>query len=489
MLFKDSVLASAPLAEELTKEGLSLTVRPNTLLASLVNATYQAKVNTVSPIQPDGDVVAMEIGNMLERLTNGTVDHQTAHDMAMTEVVDLLKQSILRHVSFARNVVIPVVKEYAENLIQHMEAGREETAASQFNIRQLKVPEFIQDLGFLDKVKVYKDAIPVDPDKGILGLKTADEIVKVLMTGDQSLDQDIVAWYSRKGPQFLDSIWQNFFMDGSQVPEGAERVFVDTIQAMNVFDKLDYAIGIYLLGDHLYDRVDENVTGVDLSGYKTIMAHARDFGGAVAVNALSTIDLYRRTRMMVVEINAAKKTVGVFDEIYVNWLKNGGTPDTVLGLLVSDQVYRTEVAINSNKDRLDDAWNSYCLFYNSSAKNREFNYFRDLALTDFNETLKHFSDEENAFIKRNPGYLQKVADLVRDEVAQLTQADMENVHAVAQRIVCRCRFYYTDAEQILEDIVSASSVRKNVDQREAATVATMKLMVRFMVDQMVKTTA
>ena len=93
--------------------------------------------------------------------------------------------------------------------------------------------------------------------------------------------------------------------------------------------------------------------------------------------------------------------------------------------------------------------------------------------------------EEETFAQTTPNYIAAVNANFESELANIRSGDLDNIYMLAMKLVCRSRFYYTDAEIILCDIEEARRVNPNIDVREAALIATANYVFDFIADQMV----
>lgn len=485
MITKESVVTSVGLAEALGERGVVAMPKPNTVLAELVRYTNSAVVDTVC----SGECVAGQnyydpLASTVEDVTSGTMDAPSLHDQCMDSMVPELSKAVIAHLSFARNIVKPLVTEYAEGVTTYLTNFKAPTAADKFCVEICDVPELLEDESFADTLGFYDNKSPIAPDFiPTLGPKTAEEeLLQLLMIGDKDADEAIVAWYSRKGENFFLNIWENFFR-ARQDSNPSQVIMYEDVLASDVFVRADIALALYLFAVKLFDAVDESAKGMNLNAYKNMIAQTRDFAGCILVDVLRRVDAYEKTKILVISTDPDKQAGKVFGKNYRPWLETGGCPETILGLIVSGKRLSTQTLIDDAKEDLHAQWRAYTVFHTAAESNKQFDYFKDALRLKFRALMNDLNQEEKTYIDSTKDYFDKVEARLDAEINQLKVGDMDDIYVTAMKLMCRARFYYTDAEMILSDIIEACKVNPNIDVREAALIATCNYVFDYLADQ------
>ena len=99
--------------------------------------------------------------------------------------------------------------------------------------------------------------------------------------------------------------------------------------------------------------------------------------------------------------------------------------------------------------------------------------------------MTDFSEEEMEYINFDTNFLDKAQTIFNREVDNIRMFDMEDIYGIATKLICKSRFFYTDAESILTDINEAKKINPNIrDVREASLIATIHYVVDYIADQM-----
>ena len=102
------------------------------------------------------------------------------------------------------------------------------------------------------------------------------------------------------------------------------------------------------------------------------------------------------------------------------------------------------IALDLEIDRLARRWSDL-----ETLAVRQFDYFKDALRLKFREIMTSLSKEEQDYAATSKDYNGTVQRNFEAEIESLKSGDMRDLNVVAIRLICRGRFYYTDAEKIL----------------------------------------
>ncbi len=488
MINQDSVLAAFPLASQLAEKGIVIGPRENSQLSQLVQVTNTEFINSNGYFTPDGDLEVKSFASVLEDVTHGTLDAPSTHDMTLDRSVDQTANAVKRHIAFARNVVKPVIMEFREKLELRVKAAALASPADDFNIKVVQVPEIFQDAVFRREIDRWTNR-PLRPDSFInFPSKSVDEINALMMTGDKDEDEATVTWQSRLGPDFSLKIWHSFFC--TEALEGVNQgtqFTLDQLETMPAFCRMDIFLAIYLLANKLYDQV-EGAEGlaVNLAAYQNLVAQLRDYASASLHFILTEIDRMLRLKFLVARIDRDKNEIEVLKPIYDEWLDNGGKPEILLGLLVSNKELRMATQIDAEAVELEKQWNSQCAYFNNIRQNKLYISTKEAIESTFYEMLNDVNEEEQAARKYLANYEARVEEKLKAIIADMRTPDLEDLNEISLSVIGKVRFYYCAAEQILRDIEEVTKANPKIDVREAAYLAAFSYITRFVADQLVK---
>jgi len=479
MLSQSTVVAAAALADSLAARSLTLQARPNTVISELNRATNAAALDAVA--LPDIDkwenFDAAAYGGFIEHITFN-LDNPTQHDLVIQNYTDDLRQAVLSHIQFARNIVKPVVIDFAERLQQHLQNTMVPTAEDQFTVTVFEVPEPLSDIVFTESLNRYRNT-PLHPPQAKMQLKAfGDEsLLPYLLTGEDEVDRQIADWYGRTQKDN----YTEMFLDVTNP--------TIVVQPVSLARQVNRWLFSYLLSNALYNKADmfDDTTSLSLSTHKSVAANYRDYSGAMLVKALDHLAMLNKNNVLVMEALASVKSITVNGDVYRAWLADGGCTEVLFALLITNAPYKTAAQIQPHLERLNREWTSYKLFWSNSQSNRRLSIVKESARLIFRETMTHLSEDEQEYVKTHNDYMGNVDRLLSKFTENLKLSDLNDIYALALKLVCNCRFYYTDAECILSEIEEISKQNPDIDVREAALIATIHYLVDFMCDQLLLT--
>jgi hypothetical protein len=486
MISIDSATAVIGLADELAQKGIVVTAKPNTFLAELMRNTTLDNNYT----ECIGDDVNRSLNNHADTIVMGTANRgadMSLHSLCADNINKVVVTAALAHVAFAKNTVSPLVGEFADMVKKDLDSYKKPTPTEAFNVVQLTVPEILSDKSFTSQFSRYENKIPVEPSTNNLEINEIPDMLALLLTGDKDMDRDITSWFSRQGEGFFRDVM--YHLVSSKQPLHNCEVLVDkplsykSIQGLNIFLKLDVSLALYLMAMKMFDSSDL-AKNSSLAVYQTRVAEIRDFAATILAITLNQHTKQTNTGVLVISVLPEKKTIYVNGENYRKWLETGGSIEVILGLLVSGKKFFTQFLIDEQAETLKKSWATYCLFENTAHSNRSFDRFKEILRLCFDRLMSDLATNEvspdTPIIDVASG-IDKRFDQVINE---LTIADMQDLHSVALRLICRTRFNYTASERILTDIQQAGIINPDIkDAREAALVATLNYMADYVADQ------
>jgi hypothetical protein len=217
MIHSNNLLAGVGIAEAYADKGLIVSALPGTVLSELDRLAYgslQANaLDFATPIdlQEENQQYA-SFAEDIEAMSGGSLDSATLHDQFQDNVLDTIIKAVQKHIGFAKNVVKPIVVEYAQGVRERLQAAVPPSAASQFTVEVVDIPEMLQEMSFTESLKPYKGKAAIKPSDNLpLGEKSDDELLALLQLGEADLDGLITGWHSRKGNEWFQKVWASFF--------------------------------------------------------------------------------------------------------------------------------------------------------------------------------------------------------------------------------------------------------------------------------------
>lgn len=492
MIKESSFTGAIPSATALDAMGKMALPEPGTVLSELVRLS----IPVVMKGQPDGadttDVVRPIEGSVqsmawqVQFTTEGSLEAPTQHSLEMDAYIRDISKVVVQHVAFAKNTVRPLVTEFAQSLSSYLATTKPGEASDTVNIKSLRVPAILKDESFLDTFIAYKDKPILTPEVSLsLGSKGIEELQEFIYIGHDRSDKLIAEWLSHLPEAFLLNVWNSFFCSNASPLEGQGTIALnyESIRAQNAFDKADHSLAILLLARKCASVVQES--SLSLSAYNNIVSQYVDYAGTSLIDAIAKINLSIRTKTLIIDKDVRTLHVCVNAEVYGPWLEAGGTPEVILGALITDGSSSMLALIDEKSAEYLQKWNSYCTFYRTREANNSFAYTKNYIESLFSASIQTLTESENEIVAKQPNLLQTLTANAKLYIDSLRPSDITDAYSVALSLVAKIRFNYTSSYQILSDIIEASKHNPNVDVREAALIAVINYVSDYCSDQIV----
>lgn len=482
MIDTNSALYSIPLATLAANKGLVISPVEGTPLAELVKTTNDLLMASagvcMSDTATDSDQIKMHACSVSDFTMS---DKETSHDTMMDSFIADISKATANHISYAKNIVKPVIVEYVEEVQKSL--GQEISPMSQFKITMVDLPKPMQNAGFETSINKYAEKPYLSPSSSLfLGEISPQGILDLMLTGSKEYDEGIKEWFVNKGDLFFMDIWNNLFRN-FKVSKPSITFTFDSCMTPSSKELVDYALAIQLLSRKLYDEVPEN-TGLDLPRYREIVAEYREASGIKLNLEYLKYEAVLKNKMLVASIDSDGKGISVNGPIYREWLKSGGCNEALLGMLVGRDTFYNQELIDEAKERFIKDWNTYALFTKTADKNNQFNRIKDILTFSFAKVAENVSATEQETIASMPAFTQTMTTKFQEELLKLKSTDLDDIFNTCMLLVCRARFYYTDAEKILTGINLAVKANPHIDIREAALLSSIEYVVDYISDQM-----
>jgi hypothetical protein len=481
MIKENAITASMNYAGYLSSNNKAIQPISNTPMAELVRLS---NLSTIESLVLD----EKEFGHYVETATTNRgvlIDESrpSMHDCYMNSIINDISKATLTHISFAKNVAVPIIEAYSTAVSSALESIKNSSPTSLFSIELIDIPDLFGDRSFTALFDRYNSKTPVIPNFSveIATEYLLEKMIEMMHFGESGLDHLIDTWYASKPPSLFAEIWNTFFGFSH------EMNLLNKLETSGVrfYEKIDIGLALYLLGRKLYDQPEATRNAIPLSNYREKVSAVRDFGGALVSSNLLQYKLIEKGSFLVIDINEKAKSCTVAGPIYRDWLSKNGAPEILFGLIISGNYYRTIEKIDDNRDALLSQWATYSGISKATEINLQFKIFVSVLETEFLRLMSALTDEEKTYEMKYPNYRTLVKTYLEEELKNTTKQDMVCIYKTAKRIICKARLYYTGSNEILSSIEDSEFNNPSISPREAALIATIYYIADYITQQLV----
>ena len=481
MLPSNSITSVWPLSEKLATLGYIVRPRNGTIIEQLVKTIPTEEFINI-PLDEQPEITADMYGCMIENLTTSSNELHTPHTLAMDACIADISKHVLAHISFTKNIVKPLVIEFVDKINKELEIFNQKKATDSFDIEIKDYPDILDSTSFMNDISSYKRSTASIPTKYIeMPNKSLEEVLELLLIGNKELDNLIISWYSRLGNNFIMSLWKSFFSQGFNQEESILYNY-DSLSREDIFTRCDIGLFLYLIASKLYNNV-EDIKGVSLDIYKIAMSEIRDYGGSILYSSIESIDNLDKNKTLIISIKNKDKKALVYGKKYKEWLKIGGKPEIILGLIVSNRNITDIDTINHLGTKLEEEWKQYELIDNTYEMNKKFNTFKIIVKIQYNDLMQNLTETEKEYVNESNISLIEINKRVDTIIDEMCEKDMNDIYHTGLKIIAKGRFYYTSSYEILNSIAKAIKNNNNISPREAALIATIEYVSDYVVSQ------
>ena len=497
MTIKSSTYLNAVMTvKELSAKGINLTTRKASVLGDLLESSvsFQAPKTTNAEsvlLRPNGAVGPVIIRNeedLANEVQNNTANYETSsvHTLKIMALAEDLAPHISAHISHARNVVSPMVIDLAQKLEKFKETAKPLDPSSSFEIIKGIIPALLLDESFLaDGIENYASMEVKSPDFIDIPTVPSDDFLNSLMNlGSERLNGLVQAWIKTKEQDFIKNCFLVNFtssQNNDYFNENTLKCYLPSITS-STYRAMDVALACYLIASRLFAE-PQSVQGMSLMEYKTKLRGWIDYAGSTAMKAMKNARRQQEANIVVNEAILSKKRIVVNNVVYQAWLEAGGSPEVLLGMLVSGQVHYAVSAIEENKAQLLRHWQNYLMLAKSDVNAEMAKRFRSYLESEVLLGLNELTESELDYAK-NVATLSDIAtSKIKEIIEHKAHCLMDDVYHTALCVIAKGRFYYTSTYDILNEMTEVAKQNPDIDVREAALLSVISYIADYFVAQ------
>jgi hypothetical protein len=459
MLNSQTLVTALPLTERLEAAGFALHPVQGTPLDAMVNAT-RSDPGLYDAAQGNVDIFVSHVAAMANKTQ---VAYGTSHHTATLDVIaELAITSVKKHLFFAKAVVAPAIND----LYTRVKTSLAEVNASTLlgmEVDVLREPAPLENSQLQSAVRKL-DGLTLEDLPLNLNLpdQTVTELQELVMTGNGSLDAAISEWLTSDNGLLL-YIWETAFQ---QKPLEHPKSFLQLITDREY--GVSNALAIYLFARKLLDAKPLEGTRMSLNTYKQKIVEFRNQAAAALCRALDKIERSIKNGVMVREVIGAKTVV--YEPVYRKFLEEGGSNEMLFANAMKGTGYSVALTdLLAQKNVLAEKWNMHAALVKTAESNQRFNKTKQLIELHFNAQLAEIAGSEEG----TEVNIASVHRLFKGVMEGVRAADISDLYGLCLKVMCRARFYLTDAEKILCGIEEAKRENPSLTVREAATISTI----------------
>jgi hypothetical protein len=472
------------IAQQLESKGLKLVAEPGSLLGILVSKltpcliTQQTKASEYLPNPVD-------ICSMSDNFGARDKGQATTFEMVLDNTAIEIAMAVRSHISFAKNVVTPVIKEFVEQLSQDFQAMAPAPGA-EFTIKRARYPQPLLNDSLIEHLKSYAEVLAPSARPVVnAGEKTFSELSELIIQSIPGLQEETAAWLSELPQSLVSEVWASRFTSaGGAITPAAN---------------MDYAVDVQLL-TYIYAGLLKDNPGADcglsLAQWNALVGDIHNSAGRDLNQILATKASYDTLGIVIHAWD--DQVITVNPSVYDEWIAAGGTDNLLISAAMQPRVPRTVFELDSQRQALHASWQQHVMLTRSAFESNK--YLRMKSLVQYRLPLvvqDNANTIYNGFLPKVDGKIANYEALqVHQEfhkrlkvlVGDLKVKDFDDLWELSLNLVCDSVFFFTDAKTILLSRQRAIKMNPDISPDDAEFLSRCEYITQYGVDQLTLTT-
>lgn len=395
-------------------------------------------------------------------LSNILAEAEESTRQAFDSVAEEISKALNNHLNYARNVVAPMVGEFAQAVIPGIDIATA-NELSAVEICQENLPRLASnsDLGVQRfEVNGAANLIRLSHDKS----RTDQEVLDLMLVGKGSIDADIQEFYASLPSGTLSQVWDTFFT--AKPLASSERDFGTGQLLTDPKHGLTRALIVYLVACKLSERAESDCNAPE-TVYTNLALDLRNQAGFQIKRQVSNYEMDVENGVLI--LGEAYPKIHVNGEVFRKYLLNGGSVDLILGRWLTRGTENTVKGLTAERDRYEKAWSLHC-----TKMAREADLKRHVATIQVLEAsfpqFLYQQSEEIAPVHTRDKITQRFETLLRSKTPEQTK----DVYEISLELLCYCLFDHTDAYKILSGVAKVAASSPKATPAECAAISTLE---------------
>ncbi len=463
MIRQTTLEAAFPLAEILAKKGLLITAIDTTPISKLL----KAGLITMPTRGIDDESFPIE-AQILKGSRAEDASGNVTHDVVMEELVNTISSTVRNNLNVARNVVNPIIKDSvaeAEEYLSHAMSLK----STHLQVRPVFFKNIFNMPSLPDMVERFNETPFADINLNI-DVPTPvdrDSLIDLAKTGGVNFDGELVSFMSKMTDEALVGTFNSVFGENPVYRKNSLR------EVCNIDADATGVLLVHLWARKLMTDVPEGVK-VSLIDYRSYISSIIAQSGRALlaiINKRESNIKYNRlinTYPPIGSLGSKLLTVEVNGDVYNNWLKEGGSPETLFGAMITDRETGF-TALIEKKDNYEKEWAVRERILTTKNRLEKFN---EAAAAIESAVATQINDIDSTLLPVEKGVLHARLKTV---VGTLEGKFYENMYLTVRGVVCKVMFPHMNAYEILTAMDQVATDFPNLDIREVALLATIEV--------------
>lgn len=409
----------------------------------------------------------------------GSLDMFNRSNAAMAEITQNIANAALNEVSLIKNKLLPLMYDYMEIFNGIVSSIKKTSAKDDYEIKEVALPKIVLELknkGILQPVREFRNipvtSLTIDP--------TNLDLQKMLILNDVILNEyakEITAKYSNAQ---LTEIWKSVFLNIS-----ATNLYISYLPNKTQ-SELDNIIVMWIICENLLANTNYN-TNTSLDTYTNSLSLLKNELLNLIAKAEFEHNLFIKLNRLIIK-RVSPTSIIINKDVYDRVLKeenNTINGDVLIGYIMSgdaDNIDNCTVdAIKTNANKYLGLLDQKTKIQNIIKINDEVKNIKSAYSLGLYAFYNNIPDNVKEFVRSD---IKLVEDTINNYVNSLSQSDILNTDITIKNIFGIVILNYPNFHTFTESMTEFSKLNPSITSKEAASLATIDLVLTYLLQQL-----
>jgi hypothetical protein len=419
----------------------------------------------------NGQVIGVSGNSIFSAIELGDGSEQDLNVMA-----NKIATKINNELIFIKGKMLPLMGDYVEVINKKLSEFKMPSELSKFKIVEVTIPDLFYELKDTNVITSKRPVGALPIASVIVPTPKIDEVRSFFKHPVARLDalvEEVLVKYTNED---LIKVWDKYLLNVSQSNTNIENI------SYGIMGKLDELVMLYAVVSNIKNSRPAGVR-VSEDTYKNVMEQFN----LELLNYISIAIEEKAKIKNIKKLVIAKRSdyeLLVEKELYDNFIKDGNSPEVLLGMLLSGEITFEKMLVNSiieNAVRYKSAWEKKVKLNAVEAKSREIDKFK----ATYSITLKALYEEVipsdlKDYVKVDLATAEKA---LLELYKELKESEIVDVDVMAKDILGLIVFSNTNFYAFTNYMLEHTKLHSGISSKEAASLAMVDLILDYLLQQ------
>lgn len=375
---------------------------------------------------------------------------ETNHDLLQDKIISVLSKSLINQINLLKTEVVPVVDSLYEKTKELLKSSLASGSIESIEIIQKDLHDALKDPSIRNDIDKFKniESTPLIPTF-VSSEKLTDEMMnRIHLAATEYYRENTSAASSYIHDMTVDKLTNCIW----NLPLA--------IVAIHSHDIIDQALDRYFINEMLRNNEDIAADLIDNTGLSDLRKKLDNIRTYTLPILSKNIDLVERRSnttygIVIIRVDRQQDKVYVNGPLYRKFLEQGGTVETILGVVMDKNASVDDYSINNlleGKEKYTAYYKDYLTLASSRSEMELYNNFIDYFPTIFYNDRNNYGEEEEKYVKLNPGTHEEIKRRLHKELKLVRLHDLtspKGLYKTISKIVAKTRFYYSGVYELM----------------------------------------